>query len=125
MTGVQTCALPISVNDLDLIEDELAQYGGLEDRVRIIALNKIDLPDGKAMADMVEGELRARGFEVYQVSAASRAGIQELIYAMARLVQKQRSEVVTDERTRIVLRPVAVDDSGFTVRANADGTFTV
>jgi len=30
-----------------------------------------------------------------------------------------------EERTRIVLRPVAVDDSGFTVVANADGSFSV
>lgn len=113
------------IHDLDIIENELAQYGGLEDRVRIVALNKVDLPDGKAMADMVEADLKGRGYEVYQVSAASRQGIQELIYAMARLVQKQRALMKSEEKTRIVLRPVAVDDSGFTVKANADGTFTV
>ncbi len=42
------------VKDFDVIEEELKEYGGLSDRPRIIALNKIDLPDGKAMADMVE-----------------------------------------------------------------------
>jgi GTP-binding protein len=30
-----------------------------------------------------------------------------------------------EERTRIILRPTAVDDSGFTVKANEDGSFTV
>ena len=113
------------VKDLEIIEEELAQYGGLEDRVRIVALNKIDLPDGKAMADMVAQTLRDKGYEVYAVSAASREGLQELLYAMARLVQKARTAVVTDERTRIILRPTAVDDSGFTVQANADGSFSV
>jgi len=113
------------VSDLETIEAELAQYGGLEDRVRIVALNKIDLPDGKAMADMVAQTLRDKGYEVYAVSAASREGLQELLYAMARLVQKARAAVVTDERTRIILRPTAVDDSGFTVQANADGSFSV
>ncbi|QLL24816.1 GTPase ObgE [Actinobacteria bacterium IMCC26103] len=113
------------VKDLEIIEQELAQYGGLEDRIRIVALNKIDLPDGKAMADMVAQTLRDRGYEVYAVSAASREGLQELLYAMARLVQKARAAVVTDERTRIILRPTAVDDSGFTVQANADGSFSV
>jgi len=44
--------------DLEVIENELAIYGGLEDRTRIVALNKIDLPDGKAMADMVAQTLR-------------------------------------------------------------------
>ena len=113
------------ITDLEIIEYELAQYGGLEDRVRIIALNKIDLPDGQAMADMVAQTLRDKGYEVYPVSAASRAGLTELLYAMARLVQKARAEAVTEERTRIILRPTAVDDSGFTVRANADGSFSV
>jgi len=113
------------ITDLEIIESELAQYGGLEDRVRIIALNKIDLPDGQAMADMVAQTLRDKGYEVYPVSAASRAGLTELLYAMARLVQKARAEAATEERTRIILRPTAVDDSGFTVRANTDGSFSV
>jgi GTP-binding protein len=113
------------VADLEAIENELALYGGLEDRVRIVALNKIDLPDGKAMAEMVEQELREKGYEVYSVSAASREGLQDLIYAMGRLVHKNRIEAGVPERTRIILRPVAVDDSGFTVRANADESFTI
>jgi len=113
------------ITDLEIIESELAQYGGLEDRVRIVALNKIDLPDGQAMADMVAQTLRDKGYEVYPVSAASRAGLTELLYAMARLVQKARAEAATEERTRIILRPTAVDDSGFTVQANADGSFSV
>jgi GTP-binding protein len=113
------------VSDLEIIEAELALYGGLEDRVRIVALNKIDLPDGKAMAEMVAQTLRDKGYDVYPVSAASREGLQELLYAMARLVQKARAEAATDERTRIILRPVAVDDSGFLVQANADGSFSV
>jgi GTP-binding protein len=113
------------ITDLEIIEEELAQYGGLEDRVRIVALNKIDLPDGQAMADMVAQTLRDKGYEVYPVSAASRAGLTELLYAMARLVQRARAEAATEERTRIILRPTAVDDSGFTVRANADGSFSV
>lgn len=113
------------VSDLEIIEAELALYGGLEDRVRIVALNKIDLPDGRAMADMVAQTLRDKGYEVYPVSAASREGLQELLYAMARLVQKERAAAATEERTRIILRPIAVDDSGYTVQANADGSFSV
>ena len=95
------------------------------DRPRIIALNKIDLPDGKAMADMVEPTLRARGYEVFQISAAARLGLQELLYAMARLVKDYRATQELTEKARIVLRPMAVDDAGFKVFANEDGTFSV
>jgi GTP-binding protein len=101
-------------------------YLALENDLEIVAaLNKIDLPDGSAMADMVEDSLREKGYDVYKVSAASREGLQELTYAMGRLVHKARAEAATEERTRIILRPTPVDDSGFSVRANADGSFTV
>jgi GTP-binding protein len=113
------------VDDLDAIENELALYGGLEGRKRIVALNKIDLPDGSAMADMVEDQLKERGYEVYKVSAASREGLQDLLYAMARLVHAERVAAKADERTRIILRPTAVDDSGFSVQVNGDGSFSV
>ena len=113
------------IDDLEAIEAELALYGGLEERTRIVALNKIDLPDGAAMADMVEDQLKAKGYDVYKVSAASREGLQELMYAMARLVQAERIKAKSEERTRIILRPTAVDDSGFTVQKNGDGSFSV
>ncbi|MBM3698551.1 MAG: GTPase ObgE [Actinobacteria bacterium] len=113
------------VKDFDVIEEELKQYGGLSDRPRIIALNKIDMPDGKAMADLVQKTLEARGFPVFQVSAASREGMQELIYAMAQIIQKVRKEQKADQVARIVLRPIPVDDAGFEVIANEDGTFNI
>lgn len=114
------------IKDFEIIETELRNYSAdLSDRPRIIALNKIDLPDGKAIADMVESHFRDLGFEVYQISAAAHLGLQELLYAMARIVREYRSSQVTDEKTRIVLRPTPVDDKGFVVKANEDGTFTV
>ena len=47
------------VDDLDVIEDELRRYGGLEDRPRLVALNKIDVPDGRDIADIVRRRPRA------------------------------------------------------------------
>ncbi len=41
------------VDDLDVIEAELARYGGLEDRPRLVALNKVDVPDGREISGMV------------------------------------------------------------------------
>ena len=49
------------VDDLDVIENELSRYGGLEDRPRLVALNKIDVPDGRDIADIVIDDLRDRG----------------------------------------------------------------
>ncbi|MTA84835.1 MAG: GTPase ObgE, partial [Actinobacteria bacterium] len=74
------------LRDFDVIEAELAKYQAeipLAERPRIIALNKIDLPDGRAMADMVKATLEKRGYRVFALSAATREGIQELLNAMA------------------------------------------
>jgi hypothetical protein len=40
----------------------------------LVVLNKVDLPDGQAMAEMVRDELEAAGDEVFEVSAVSGAG---------------------------------------------------
>ena len=111
------------IHDFEVIENELAAYGGLNDRPRIVALNKIDLPDGRAMAEMVSENLRARGLEVYLISAATREGITELLYAMAALINRKPKESV--EAPRIVLRPKAVDDLGFAVHKEKNGRFVV
>src|SRR4249919_41492 len=52
------------LSDLDAIEHELAQYGGLDGRPRIVALNKVDVPDGRELAEMVTADLQARGLTV-------------------------------------------------------------
>ena len=104
------------VEDLDIIELELSRYGGLEDRPRLVALNKIDVPDGSEIADMVTDELRERGLRVFPVSAASSAGLRELTFAMAEVVKAARAEQEVAVPTRIVLRPPSADGSGdFTV----------
>ena len=110
------------VTDLDVIEAELARYGGLEDRPRLVALNKIDLPDGRAMTELVLDDLRARGLQVVPVSAATHEGLRELSFAMAAVVRRARAERPAPAPTRIVLRPLG--DSGgadFEVVATDEG----
>ena len=53
------------LTDLDVIEAELAAYGGLDDRPRMVALNKTDVPDAREIAEMVTAELQARGLQVF------------------------------------------------------------
>ena len=109
-------------DDLDVIENELARYGGLEDRPRLVALNKVDVPDGSDIADLVIDDLRARGLRVFPVSAASGAGTRELTFAMAEIVMAARAAKPAVEATRIVLRPRSVDGSSdFTVARDGDG----
>ena len=104
------------VGDLEVIEAELQRYGGLDDRPRLVALNKIDVPDGREMADIVADEVAERGWPVFPVSAASHEGLRELMFAMAGIVAARRAEAPKVETTRIVIRPASLGGSSdFTV----------
>ncbi|MEE4420426.1 GTPase ObgE [Streptomyces bugieae] len=113
------------VSDLDVIEEELSQYGGLENRPRVVVLNKVDIPDGKDLADMIRPDLEERGYRVFEVSAVAHQGLKELSYALADIVAKARAAKPVQEATRIVIRPKAVDDTGFTVTQEGEGFFRV
>src|SRR4051794_30129111 len=97
------------VDDLDVIERELASYGGLGDRPRLVALNKIDVPDGPEMADLVRSDLEDRGLRVFPVSAASSEGLRELTFAMAEIVGAARAARPEAPPERIVIRPPSTD----------------
>ncbi|MGH3365366.1 MAG: GTPase ObgE [Nocardioidaceae bacterium] len=110
------------LGDLDVIERELSRYGGLEDRPRLVALNKVDVPDARDLADIVREDFAARGLRVYEISAASREGLRELSFAMAGLVAEARREKPVVEATRIVLRPpTAAGGPEFTVKETGEG----
>jgi GTP-binding protein len=109
------------LTDLDVIEAELAAYpvdaGGLalHRRPRLVVLHKVDVPEARELAELVRPDLEARGLEVYLVSSASHEGLRDLSFAMARLVSKARAEAAPAAPSRVVVRPRAVDEVGFTV----------
>jgi GTP-binding protein len=114
------------LDDLDVIEHELTNHGGLEDRPRLVALNKIDVPDGRDLSDIVVDDLRERGLRVFPVSAASGEGLRELTFAMAELVAHARAAAPVVEATRIVMRPPSADGGDdFTVLRTDDGGWRV
>ena len=97
------------VSDLDVLERELSLYkddmARLTERPRMVVLNKVDVPEGRELAELVRPDLEARGLQVFEVSAVSREGLQALTYAMAGVVKADRAARPVEEATRIVLRP--------------------
>jgi GTP-binding protein len=120
------------VSDVDALELELSKYtpglgGKLEERPRVVVLNKIDVPEAAELAEFVRPEFEARGLQVFEISTASRKGLRELTFALAKVVEQYREMQPVLEPETIVLRPLAVDDQGFTVEADPEeeGAFIV
>ena len=99
------------LTDLDVIEAELSAHGGLDDRPRLVALNKVDVPDAAELADIARGDLEARGLRVFAISTKSGAGLQALMFAMAEVVATRRA-ILPPPAPRIVLRPKPIGARG-------------
>ena len=75
-----------------VVEEELEAYGaGLENKPRLVALNKLDLAD-KELAEGFAEELLAAGAEkVFPISGATGEGIEELMNAVLQYLPEQTS----------------------------------
>jgi GTP-binding protein len=120
------------VSDFEVIERELQAYDRvlgdrpLSDRPRIVVLNKVDVPDGRDLAEMVRPEFEARGLRVFEVSAATHEGLRQLSFAMAAMVTDYRASLPAAEPTRIVIRPEPVGgDTDFEIRTLGDNTYLI
>ncbi len=110
------------VGDLDIIEAELHNYGGLADRPRLVALNKIDVPDARELAEIVQPDLEARGLQVFPISTKTGEGLTALTFAMAEIVRSQRALQAQTPAPRIVIRPQPADEgTQFTIKRQGDG----
>jgi len=119
--------------DLAVIEAELAAYGeatgvDLVTRPRLIALNKIDVPAARERADQVKPELEARGYQVFEISAATGAGLRPLGFAMAALVAADRAARPAEqpaERARVKVKVQPTDEPGFEVIRLGEDSFLI
>lgn len=112
------------VTDLENLLIELKAYPvpegqlPLAERPQLVALNKIDVPDARELAEFIKPELEARGYKVFLVSTASHEGLKNLNYAMWEIVEASRKEFLAkaENQPRIILRPKAVDRKPFTIK---------
>ncbi|BBX30375.1 hypothetical protein MALV_55000 [Mycolicibacterium alvei] len=122
------------ISDIEALEAELAAYtptlqgdstlGDLASRPRAVVLNKIDVPDARELADFVREDVQSQfGWPVYEISTVSRDGLRPLIFALWEMVKAYRDAQPEVVPRRPVIRPIAVDESGFTVESDGYGGF--
>ncbi|MGH3689426.1 MAG: GTPase ObgE [Microbacterium sp.] len=100
------------ISDLDVILAELGAYEVPEgqtpllERPQFIALNKIDVPEARDLAELVRPDLEARGFRVFEISTVSHEGLRPLTFALGELVEKARAEAaLVTPPERVIIRP--------------------
>ena len=126
------------VSDIAVVEAELAAYtptlkgdstlGDLSDRPRAVVLNKIDVPEARELAAFAHPEITERfGWPVFEVSTLTREGLRPLTFALAEMVRTYRAAQPAAAPRRPVIRPLPVDESGYTVEPDPgqDGAFIV
>lgn len=116
------------LSDLEVILAELAAYPvpdgqlPLLERPQIIALNKIDVPEARELAELVRPDLEARGFRVFEISTVSHEGLRQLTFALGDVVAAHRiAEAAKPVVERIVIRPRG-SEREFTIRVEG-GTY--
>jgi GTP-binding protein len=99
------------LTDLEIILGELEAYPVPEgqlpllERPQLIALNKVDVPDGR------------------EISAVSHEGLRNLSFALAEIVETSRAEIAARPAPpRLVMRPRAVNEKPFIIRVEG-GTY--
>jgi GTP-binding protein len=118
------------ITDLDVIEAELAAYDGqtgadMTGRPRIVALNKMDVPEARELAALVLPDLQARDLTVCQVSAATGEGLREFGFEMAALIARARREAPAAVPTRLVIRPQPVTGPDFELVKTGANSFLI
>lgn len=120
------------ITDLEVILRELEAYDVPEgqtpllERPQLVALNKIDVPEARELAEFVRPELESRGYRVFEISTVSHEGLRQLGFALGESVDRARADAAhAPAAPRIVLRPKPVHDAGFVVKPEGGSYGTI
>ena len=124
------------ISDIDALEAELAAYtpdaaGRFDTRRPGRAAAGGRAQQDRRAGGARTGRLRPRrdrpgvGWPVFEVSTVSREGLRPLTFALWDMVSAYRDAQPAVVPSRPVIRPIAVDESGFTVESDGQGGFVV
>jgi len=111
------------LEDYSKINAELSAYSELlAGRPQIVAANKMDLPDARVNFPAVEAALKAKGCEVFPISAATGEGLKVLIQRAAELLATLPKDIMP-AIPMVAAQPST--DAEFTIRRDDSGAFIV
>lgn len=112
------------IEDYHKINKELELYNKrLASRPQIIAANKMDLPEAQEQYERVAAFMEQEGREIFPISAATGAGMTELMWRAFHLLSEYVEEAEANEET--VQAYEAQPEDAFTISRDYDGAFLI
>jgi GTP-binding protein len=97
---------PTLSDDLSKLDKEIALYKGLAHKPKIVAINKIDLPEVQARLPEIKQYFAKLGMPVFYISAVSGQAVLELVRKAREVVdQASRDERIISQAQIKVFRP--------------------
>lgn len=113
------------IEDFDIIQGELSKYDmELEERPQIVVANKTDIIQDQAAYEDFILEMKKRGYEVFEISAATGKGITELMNRTYESLSKLPPIAVFEPEMDIDEEEFILDDKGFEITREND-IFTI
>ncbi|GAB2560543.1 GTPase ObgE [Gracilibacillus alcaliphilus] len=112
--------------DFITINKELAEYDStLLERPMIIAANKMDLPEAEEQLAFFKEQLE-EDYPIYPISTITRAGIRDLLFAVADQLDAipKNTKPVEEQEDRVVYR-FEKEESPFSITRDPDGAFVL
>jgi GTP-binding protein len=115
------------LEDFRIINRELALYSErMAELPQIVALNKMDIVTDPALPDTVEETLKAEGHTVFRISAATRQGLEPLLYTVWEQLEDARARTPAfSEEVMVVTAKRDEDMRRWEVKAVAPGEWVV
>jgi GTP-binding protein len=97
---------PTVIDDLSTLEKEIALYKGLAHKLKIVVVNKIDLPEVQARLPEVKQCFAKPGVPVFYISAVSGQAVLELTGKVMDMVEQASwdEEIISQAQIK-VFRP--------------------
>jgi len=97
---------PTVIDDISTLDKEIALYKSFAHKLKIVAVNKIDLPEVQARLPEVKPYLAKLGMPVFYISAVSGQAVLELVKkAMEMVDQASQDEEIISQAQIAVFRP--------------------
>jgi GTP-binding protein len=83
------------------IREELTEYGaGLDEKIEILALNKIDAIDPEIMISIADQFEKDLGSRPYLISGVSQEGIRPILFKLAEIIESEKKRPEQEELSK-------------------------